>query len=188
MKALKEIGVLKALKFIIGELISVALNLCLLPPVRTAILRIMGAKIGEGCVIHNVKFMNFYRGTYRNLTIGDQCFIGQDCLLDLSSPIKIGNQVTFGPRVLVLTHLNVGFEDHPLQSEFPSQAIGVEIGHGSFIGASSTILDGVSIGQQCFLAAGAVAHKSIPNNTLVGGVPAIKIREITAGLSNTRID
>lgn len=178
MKALQEIGIRKAIRFLSGELFSAALCLCVLPQIRVALLRLLGAKIGADTIVHNFEFMNFYRGSFRNLTMGERCFIGPGCLLDLAAPIVLHDDVTFGPRVSVLTHLNVGYRSHPLQAEFPPQEAGVEIGSGSFVGASTTILCGTNIAPGCFVAAGAVVHQPTEGNALIGGVPAKLIRRL----------
>jgi len=47
-----------------------------------------------------------------------------------------------------------------------------------------TILDGVSIGDGCVIAAGAVVTKSFPENTVIGGVPA---REIGSGRTQKEV-
>ena len=53
------------------------------------------------------------------LTVGEDCFLGDECLFDLAEAITLGRQVTLAERVLVLTHMNVGYADHPLQPHFP---------------------------------------------------------------------
>lgn len=47
-----------------------------------------------------------------------------------------------------------------------------------WIGANATILIGVTIGKNAVVAAGAVVTKDVPDNCLVGGVPAKVIKEI----------
>jgi acetyltransferase-like isoleucine patch superfamily enzyme len=56
----------------------------------------------------------------------------------------------------------------------------VNIGNNCWLGAGSTILAGVVIGNGCVIAAGSVVTKSIPENSIVAGVPAkiIKSRNI----------
>ena len=51
---------------------------------------------------------------------------------------------------------------------------------GTWIGARSTILGGVTLGEGSIVAAGAVVSRSVPPNTIVGGVPASVIRELDA--------
>ena len=48
----------------------------------------------------------------------------------------------------------------------------IKIGNDSFIGARSTILPGVEIGDFCIVAAGSVVTKNIPSGEVWGGVPA----------------
>jgi maltose O-acetyltransferase len=48
----------------------------------------------------------------------------------------------------------------------------VEIGENVFIGSRVTVLKGVSIGRNSVIAAGSVVNKDVPENVIVGGVPA----------------
>jgi acetyltransferase-like isoleucine patch superfamily enzyme len=80
--------------------------------------------------------------------------------------------------VLILTHLNVGYRDHPLQGRFPAFSAPVVVGRGSFVGANATLLAGVRIGAGSFVAAGSVVTEEVPERTLVAGVPARKIRSL----------
>ncbi|MBR0171265.1 MAG: acetyltransferase [Lachnospiraceae bacterium] len=54
----------------------------------------------------------------------------------------------------------------------------VTIGSDVWIGGNCTILPGVTIGNNVVIAAGAVVSKDIPDNCLVGGVPAKKIKDL----------
>ena len=54
----------------------------------------------------------------------------------------------------------------------------VHIGNDVWIGGNVTILPGVTIGNNVVVAAGAVVTKDVPDNTLVGGIPAKKIKDI----------
>ena len=142
------------------------------PPVRAQFLKALGAEIGHSTVIHNVRFFNLYRGSFRNLRVGARCFMGAECLLDLAHAIELHEEVTLAERVLILTHTNVGYRDHPLQQQIPRVAGPVIIRRGAFIGANATLLPGVEIGERAVVAAGAVVIRSIPRDSKVGGVPA----------------
>jgi len=52
-----------------------------------------------------------------------------------------------------------------------------QIGCNCWIGSKVTILDGVTIGDNCVIAAGAVVTKSMPANSVIGGVPAKILRK-----------
>ncbi|MFN9782517.1 MAG: acyltransferase, partial [Sphingobacteriales bacterium] len=52
------------------------------------------------------------------------------------------------------------------------------IKRNAWIGASATILPGVTVGEDAIVAAGAVVHKDVEAGTIVGGVPAKLIRRI----------
>jgi acetyltransferase-like isoleucine patch superfamily enzyme len=72
----------------------------------------------------------------------------------------------------------VGYRDHPLQAHFPSTVAPVVVESGSFLGANVTVLPGVRVGSQSFVAAGSVVTADVPPRTLVAGVPARPLRTI----------
>ena len=88
--------------------------------------------------------------------------------------IKIGNNVHIASKVDFITHdithvvLN-GLSDNNCVKE----KIGcIEIGDNVFIGSNTTILQNVKIGSNVIIGAGTLVNKDIPNNSIVGGVPA----------------
>jgi acetyltransferase-like isoleucine patch superfamily enzyme len=178
VKALREIGIGKAFRFGFFTLALVPYRLALFPQLRAPFLRLLGARIGRRSLLHDVRFFNLYRRGLSGLVIGRECFLGDECLLDLAEGIELGDQVTLAERVLVLTHNNVGFADHPLQRAFPSMAAPVRFESGCFVGAGATLLPGVTVGREAFVAAGSVVTTDVKARTLVGGVPAREIRGI----------
>ena len=113
---------------------------------------------------------------------GKNIFIGDDftgnfnlTILDIWE-VYIGNDVMIRPNTMLTT---VG---HPLspkgRREYAAIAKPVKIGIDVWIGGNVTILPGVTIGNNVVVAAGAVVNKDIPDNTLVGGVPAKLIRKL----------
>ena len=178
MKALKEIGFRKAVRFGTGTFLEIAFKLMIFPQLRAPFLKLTGARVGKNTIISPVRFFNCYRKGFPALRIGNNCFIGDDCLLDLAADIIMDDHVTLAERVTVLTHINVGYADHPLQPHFPAAEAPVRIGRGSFVGTNAVILHGVTIGEEAFVAAGSVVREDVPPRTLVAGVPARVIRTI----------
>ena len=178
MKALDEIGLARALRFSLFTVAMIPYRLALVPPLRAAWLGLLGAHIGRRAILHDVRFFNLYRRGLGGLHVGDDCFVGDECLLDLADEIRLEDQVTLAERVLVLTHTNVGYRDHPLQRHFPPLAAPVTIRRGSFVGAAVTILPGLTIGPEAFVAAGSVVTADVPPRTVVAGVPARALRAI----------
>ncbi|MEO8071457.1 MAG: acyltransferase [Acidobacteriota bacterium] len=171
MKAIREVGVGRVIRFIWISMLLSLFRRMWLPPLRTLFLRLCGASVGENSVIQRLSLINVDRGGFKALTIGRNCFIGDEVLLDLAAPVTLEDDVTIATRAVVLTHLNVGFKDHPLQTRFPSQTAGVVVRRGSFLGAGATVLAGRTIGPEAFVAAVSLVNRDVLAGELVGGVP-----------------
>ncbi len=178
MKALGEIGWRRAARFGFYTAAMLPYRLALVPQLRAPYLRLLGARVGRRSILHDVRFFNLYRRGLAGLRIDDDCFLGDECLLDLAEGITLERQVTLAERVVVLTHMNVGYADHPLQPYFPALAKPVVFERGAFVGASVTVLAGVRVGCESFVAAGSVVTSDVPARTLVAGVPARVLRPI----------
>lgn len=178
-KALRQIGIKKAFRFGIFVPLLGIFSILGYPFFRRWYLKILGVRIGKNTIIHAVRFINAYRKGFSGLSFGNNVFIGDDSMLDLAESISFEDNVTLAGRVTILTHLNVGYKDHPLQKHFPSSSQPVHIKEGAFIGVNVTILSGVTIGLRSFIAAGSVITKNVPDDTLVGGVPGREIRRIS---------
>lgn len=183
MKEIDEIGLKKSLKFLVYSGLQVVYHnvvdhFLFIPPARKLFLQVLGAKIGKSSVIMNAKFFNWHHTGPGGLSIGNECYIGDESLIDLYDRVTLEDQVTLAQKVTVLTHLNVGYQDHPLQKFFPKSSKPVIFKNGCVIGANSTVLPGVAIGSQSFVAAGSVVIRNVPANSLVAGVPAKLIRKL----------
>jgi acetyltransferase-like isoleucine patch superfamily enzyme len=178
VKAADELGFGKMLKFFIMTLAMIPYRMALFPPVRVFLARLYGARIGSRVVLHNARFFNLYRRGFAGWSVGHECFIGDECLFDLAESIEMQDQVTLAERVLILTHTNVGYHDHPLQKDFPASVGPVVLETGCFVGVQCVILPGVRIGRGSFVAAGAVVTEDVAPRTVVAGVPARVIRKL----------
>ncbi len=183
MKGVEEIGIRKSIRFVLYSFLQVIYHQMIdhflrIPQARKFFLQILGAKIGKSSVIMDVKFFNWYHTGPGGMTIGNECYIGDEALIDLYDKVILEDQVTLAQKVIVLTHLNVGYLNHPLQKLFPKTTKPAIFRRGCVVAANSTILPGVTIGSQSFVAAGSVVTKSVPPNTLVAGVPAKLVRKL----------
>lgn len=178
MKALGEIGFARIIRFFLSEVFLTFFNHALFPPIRILLLRLIGAKIGKNCIILDITLANLDRTGAKGLNIGNNCFIGNQVLFDLSGSIHIGNNVTIAARSLIMTHLNVGYRDHPLQQFYPKFTAATRVKSGSFIGAGSLLLPKVIVGRNSFVGAGSVVTKDVPDKVLVTGNPALIKRSL----------
>ena len=76
---------------------------------------------------------------------------------------------------MVFATLNHGLKPQDRRTMTPAP---IRLGKNVWVGSNSTILQGVTVGDNAVIAAGAVVTKDVPANTVVGGVPARKLREI----------
>lgn len=113
------------------------------------------------------------------LVIGDNVGIAANAFIAMRGKIKIGSNTIFGPGVSIHAE-NHNFQetDKPIKLQGATRK-GIKIGEDCWIGSKAIILDGVTIGNHCVIAAGAVVTKDVPDYAIAGGVPAkvIKMRK-----------
>jgi len=110
--------------------------------------------------------------------VGSNVFIGQELLVFDSGRtelLTIEDDVGIAPFCIILIHSSPGTPVH--EKIYPTVSKPVTIRKGCWIGARVTILGGVTIGEHSVVAAGSVVTRNVPPYTLVGGVPAVKIRK-----------
>ncbi|RIV41860.1 sugar O-acetyltransferase [Flagellimonas pelagia] len=138
--------------------------------IRYILGQITGTKIDDTVGVFTPIFINHGK----NLKLGKNVFINFDCtFLDLGG-ITIEDQVLIGPKVSVLSE---GHPIDPAKRQSLSTAP-ILIKKNAWIGANSTILKGVTIGENSIVAAGSLVNKDVPDNVIVGGVPAKILKNI----------
>lgn len=133
-------------------------------------------EIGDHCEILDGVLISTYGG---DITIGDNCSINPYTIIYGHGGVRIGSNVLIAAQCAIVP-VNHSFNDLNISiREQGHAAKGIVIGDNVWIGHGCSILDGVTIGTGCVIAAGSVVNKSIPPNTIMGGVPAkiIKLRE-----------
>ena len=124
--------------------------------------------------------------------------IGEDSRIMPPIQVNIANQVHIGSRVSIMYNLlcmsagGITIDDDVMiaanvslisnNHDFNERQIitckPIHIKRNVWIGANATILPGVTIGENAVIAAGAVVSKDVPDNVVVGGVPAKVIRKL----------
>lgn len=132
--------------------------------------KLIGRKVGEGFAM----FPPFYTDCGKNTFIDKNVFINSGCKFQDQGGITIGEGTLIGHNVVIAT-LNHNMSPEKRGNMIPAP---VQIGKNVWVGSNSTILSGVKIGDGAVIAAGAVVTKDVEKNTVVGGVPAKKIREV----------
>lgn len=110
-----------------------------------------------------------------NVDVGDNFYCNHDCIFLDVAPIKIGDNCMFGPLVQLYT------ATHPLDAKTRNSGLEfgnpITIGDNVWIGGGAIVFPGVTIGDNVVVSGGSVVTKSVPNNTLVGGNPAVVLKE-----------
>ena len=119
-------------------------------------------------------FPPFYTDCGKNIHVGKNVFINMGCKFQDQGGITIGDGTLIGHNVVLAT-LNHARSPLDRGSMIPAP---IRIGKNVWIGSNATVLPGVTIGDGAIVAAGAVVTRDVPENTVVGGVPAQIIRHL----------
>ena len=116
----------------------------------------------------------FDYGEYTRL--GKGTFVNHGCYFMDGGTIEIGENVFIGPFCGFYT------ATHPMnyieRNKGLEKALPIKIGDNCWFGANVSVLQGVTIGSGCVIAAGSVVTKDIPDNCMVAGVPAVIKKKI----------
>lgn len=156
---------------LVRDLLSSLTASVVLPrPFRPVALRRLGADV-RGAVINAG---GFYGGS--KLRIADGAFVNYGVFFDCTDQITVEENVSIGMQVTFIT------SSHALGPVDRRAGVAVSgpsrIGAGTWVGARSTMLPGVTIGAGCVIAAGAVVTRDCDAGGLYGGVPAQLLRPL----------
>jgi len=132
-----------------------------------------GCSIGENTKIGT--FVEIQKGA----TIGANCKISSHTFIcegvTIQDEVFVGHGVTFINDMYPRATAPGG----ALQTEADWTCIPTTIKRGSSIGSGSTILAGITVGENAIVGAGSVVTKTVPRDTIVAGNPARVLRKIT---------
>jgi acetyltransferase-like isoleucine patch superfamily enzyme len=144
---------------------------------RTAMLRAAGVRIGAHSLIQGKVRLTGHGNPCQLLSIGEGTLVTGGLHVDLGAPVRIGNMVRIGHDVSLLT-INHAVGPFYLRAgtSFSSEIV---IEDGCWLASRCTVLPGVTIGAGAIVAAGSVVTRNVPKHTLVAGVPARVVRELS---------
>jgi UDP-2-acetamido-3-amino-2,3-dideoxy-glucuronate N-acetyltransferase len=139
--------------------------------------------VGDNCIIGNGTKIWHFSHIMTGATLGENCNIGQNVVVSpkviLGNNVRVQNNVSIyegviceddvflGPS-MVLTNVINPRSAVSRKSEYKTTLIK----KGTSIGANATIVCGVTLGEYCFIGAGAVVTKNVPAFALMVGNPA----------------
>ena len=138
--------------------------------VRELLSELFGYKVPESLRV----FPPFYSDFGKNIHVGENVFINACCHFQDHGGVTIGDGCQIGHNVVFAT-LNHGLQPEERGITYPAPIV---LGKNVWVGSNSTILQGVTIGDNAVIAAGAVVTKDVEPGTIVGGVPARFIKKI----------
>ena len=138
--------------------------------VRGLLSELFGYRVPESLRV----FPPFYTDFGRNITVGRDVFINACCHFQDHGGGTIGDGCQLGHNVVFATR-NHGLSPEDRQNTYPAPIV---LGRNVWVGSNATILQGVTIGDNAVIAAGAAVTKDVEPATIVGGVPAKVIRRL----------
>jgi maltose O-acetyltransferase len=139
-------------------------------PLRGVLLRAYGID----CRTPKVSPRCFFGG--KDISIGRGSFINYGCFLDGYASIRIGERCAFAPEVMLVTSTH--HISGPAERAGAKYGGPIVIGDGCWLGARVSVMPGVTIGDGCIIAAGAVVTSDCEANSLYAGVPATRKRAL----------
>ena len=119
-------------------------------------------------------FPPLYADFGKNIAVGENVFINACCHFQDHGGVTIGDGCQIGHNVVFAT-LNHGLSPEERSHTYPAPIV---LEKNVWVGSNATILQGVTIGDNAVIAAGAVVTKDVAANSIVGGVPAKSIKSI----------
>jgi putative colanic acid biosynthesis acetyltransferase WcaF len=135
--------------------------------IRTSLLRLFGARIGQHAVIKPGVVVKYPW----HLSIGDDCWIGEDCWIDNLTTVKIGSNVCVSQGAYLCTG-NHDWTD----PAFGLVIAPIEIRDGAWAGAKCLLMPGVVLGEGAVAAAGSVVSGRVPGYEVYAGNPAVFVK------------
>jgi acetyltransferase-like isoleucine patch superfamily enzyme len=143
------------------------------PGVKLEIGRGATLRIGRWAWIGDGSKIRVHEG---EVSIGAKTVMGQECTISAYQHVEIGRECIVADRVML-----IDFDHGVVETERPIRLQGiykrdVRVGHNVWIGYGACILRGVTVGDNAIVGTSTVVTKAVPENAVVGGIPARVLR------------
>lgn len=163
-------------KFVVVFIWDLTTNFKQIPfiALRYIIAKRLANKCGDNVLINtNVQILG-----WEKLNLGNNVSIHANCYIDATGGIQIMDNVSIAHNSTILS-TNHDWKDKSLPIKYnPVISKSVFIDNDVWVGCACRILAGVTVNSRSIVAAGAVVNKDVEPNTIVGGIPAKKIKDI----------
>ena len=164
------------LRLLVGdEAAACVLRSCLFPQM---VLKIGKAKIGKNVRVGRWLTVHASKGSFKNLEIGNDVYLGKNLLIDLTERVTIGNRAGIGMNVTVITHADFG--NSHLSEHYPPVAAQVEIMEDATVNWGCVINKGTRILSRALVLPGSVVSGMLKESCIYGGNPARLISRVCA--------
>ena len=127
------------------------------------------------------------------IVIDNNSIVEEDCQLGKEVQFMPGSLLRHFSKIGDYSIMNTGCSvDHDCKIGMGVHIMGsatlagnVNIGNYSTVGTNATILPNIVVGSESYIGAGAVVTKNVPNNSVVVGVPAQKLKDHSENFENT---
>ena len=142
--------------------------------IRYILVKTLAKSCGNNVSIKQYVFLE----NIRNISFGDNVSVHPFCYLEGSGGIDIGNDVSLAHNTSILS-VNHTWEKYEIPIKYNLiEHMPVKICDDVWVGCGCRLMAGITIHSRSIIAAGAVVTRDVESNTIVGGVPAKKIKNI----------
>lgn len=138
-------------------------------------------EIGKDATVHLGRWSWIGHGTKiraheGEVRIGAKTVLGQECTISSFQHVSIGRECIVADRVML-----IDFDHGVVEVERPIRHQGiykrdVRVGHNVWVGYGASFLRGVTVGDNAIVGTGTVVTKDVPDDAVVGGLPARVLR------------
>jgi maltose O-acetyltransferase len=137
---------------------------------KRKLLNAIGYTLGEGTKVVGPIYCT------AELRTGRDCWLGRNFTIHGNGVVEMGDNCDIAKDVTFLTGRHGA--DSREDGTGESRQYSICVGEGCWIGAHATLGRNVTIGKGCMVLADACVMKNMPENTLIGGVPARIVRKL----------